>query len=43
MLLNVPLGFSSEMVMSPVASSVLIPLMVSDLPSAKSFAPMMPS
>ena len=33
-LLNVPLGLSSAMVMSPVASSVVMPLMVGALPSA---------
>ena len=33
-LLNVPEGFSSAMVMSPVPSSVVMPLMVGALPSA---------
>ena len=42
-LVKVPFGFSRVMVMSPVLSSVTMPLIVSALPSAKSPAPTIPS
>ena len=42
-LVKVPRGFSSWIVMAPVLSSVVMPEIVSDLPSAKSLAPTIPS
>jgi hypothetical protein len=43
MLGNVPFGWSSWIVISPVLSSAVMPEMVSALPSAKSVAPVMSS